>query len=140
MPEISFPSNTEVSIRQHYRNPSSTTRAAQFFVYDLLDNVTQISGQIQHYIYLAPSADSTETVRFTSLVPGRTYTLRLRRRPIVQTLTFTVPAEVGIDSPQLVPDNQRVEWYGIDGKRIALPAHRGVYLRKSGNGVQKVLR
>lgn len=140
VPEISFPTNTEVRIRQHYRNPLATERAAQNFVYDLLDTATGIDGQIDHFIYLPPAGETTDSVRFTSLVPGRTYTLRVRRRwPIVQTLTFTMPTEVGIDSPQEFVEPQPVEWYGIDGKRVDLPQQRGVYIRKCGSRVQKVM-
>lgn len=141
VPEISFSSNTEVCIRQRYRNPSATERAAQNFVYDLLDTATGIDGQIDHFIYLPPAGETTDSVKFTSLVPGRTYTLRVRRRwPMVQTLTFTVPTEVGIESPQQFVEPQSVEWYGIDGKRIALPQQRGVYIRKCGSKVLKVIR
>ena len=69
----------------------------------------------------------------------RSFSLARRHWPIVQTLTVTMPTEVGIDSPQEFVEPQPVEWYGIDGKRVDLPQQRGVYIRKCGSRVQKVM-
>lgn len=131
---------TTATFRQHYSNPSATERAAQYFVYDLQDRETGKDGQIERFIYLDAASDTSDVVCFKGLHPGHRYTLRLRRLwPIVQTLDFTLPLESSIQNPQTDTTGQVVRWFTIDGRSVASPTAPGVYLKKTGNQVQKIL-
>ena len=139
VPVVSFEGETTAVVRQRFTNPSATERAAHYFIYDLLDCVSQTSAQVLHYVYVAPGGEAEDSVRFAGLVPGRPYTLRLRRRwPVVQTLDFTMPGASSV--PGIITDTaeRSAEWYSLDGRRVARPECSGLYLRRRGNVVDKV--
>ena len=82
----------------------------------------------------------TDTVQFTSLVPGRHYKLRVRRRwPIVQTLDFTMPVPEGIDDARLPDEALPEAWYTLEGRRIRRPLAPGVYLKRVGLRTEKII-
>lgn len=135
VPVITCSDSTTAVVTQTFRNASATDRAAQFFEYDILDNLTQASRSIILYIYLQPLEEKTEQVALNGLSPGHSYTFRLRRRwPIVQTVDFAMPAPQGIAQP--LSTGGPVTWFTIDGRRIERPTSPGVYL-KGENGVTK---
>ena len=78
-PQVSFLDPHTAVITQRYANPHANKRAAETFIYDLLDDSTGLSARIDHYLYLTPQTDTTETVRFSALRPGASYTFRLRK-------------------------------------------------------------
>lgn len=138
LPQCEFIEGTTLQVRQHYTNPSNTERAAQTYIYDLTDCETLENGQIQHYIYLAPGADTTDVVSFRKLIPSHTYTLRLRQRwPVVQQIELVCPPSSGIDNTVDSESQSPVVWYTLDGRRIAAPRRAGIYLRKQGKQIQK---
>lgn len=142
VPAVSFENETTALVHQHYTNPSETERAAYYFIFDLLDNETQVSSQIEHFVYVAPGGEAADTVRFTRLVPGRSYTLRLRRRwPIVQSVDFVMPEASSVTDVPAVDADRPVEWISLDGRRLSRPVRAGIYLRRQGRKVTKqVLR
>lgn len=138
VPQIIISNSTTAVASQTFHNVSTTDRAAQFFEYDILDNVTQVSRSIIHYIYLQPNSSTTEEVTFNQLVPNHSYTLRIRRRwPIVQSVDFTMP-EASCITQQTIPPTP-TEWYRLDGKQIEYPSQTGIYLKKQGNTTQKII-
>lgn len=125
---------------QHYLNASSTERAARRFIYDLLDTETRTESQIERIIYVAPQSETTDTVCFKGLCPGRRYTLRLRSEwPIVRTLDFTLPDESVVHTPEISDAEAPVQWYTIAGCPVSSPVVPGVYLRRQGNEVKKIM-
>lgn len=135
---VRFEDGTAAVLTQHYRNPSATERAAQSFVYDLLDETAQTDVAVHRYIYLPPDSAATDSVRFRRLVPGRSYTLRLRRRwPVVSSFRFTVPAASAVGELGAEGAAVSEEWYGIDGRRVSPPLRPGVYLRRRGTVVTR---
>ncbi|MGM9687424.1 MAG: C10 family peptidase [Alloprevotella sp.] len=140
-PEVAFPAPLTARFSIPLSNPEDTTRAAQFFEYDLLNETTQQSRRITHFIYLQPGESRTDTVQFSSLQPGGTYTLRVRRRwPIVQSLTITVPVPAALhEAGELTRDKGPESWYTLSGQRVCPPLPRGVYLRRQGGRVQPVI-
>lgn len=140
VPQLVFADSTQVEVHQHIANPSDTARGATYFVYDLLDNVTQTDGQVEHFVYLRPAADTVDVVRFRQLVPGRSYTLRVRRVwPIVQNITFTMPTSTGIDCPAAPTVAYPEIWYTLSGRQVLRPTGPGIYLCRKGSRVYKVL-
>lgn len=138
LPQITVLNATTAVAHETFSNTSATERAAEFFEYDILDNATQASRSIIHYIYLPPNESTTEDVTFSGLTAGRSYTLRIRRYwPIVQTVDFTMPSAESILQPTI--ESTPTEWYSIDGRRIASLSRRGVYLKKEGNAVHKII-
>lgn len=140
-PEVTFPAPLTARFSIPLSNPEDTTRAAQFFEYDLLNETTQQSRRITHFIYLHPGESRTDSVAFSSLQPGGTYTLRVRRRwPIVQSLGFTVPVPAALhEAGEAACDDRTETWYTLSGQRVAPPLPRGVYLRRQGGRVQPVI-
>lgn len=140
-PEVTFPAPLTARFSIPLSNPEDTTRAAQFFEYDLLNETTQQSRRITHFIYLQPGESRTDTVQFSSLQPGGTYTLRVRRRwPIVQSLGFTVPVPAALHEAEGTAREDGPEaWYTLSGQRVIPPLPRGVYLRRQGGRVQPVI-
>ena len=143
-PSITFTDGPGISVCQPISNTSTTQRASQTFVYDLLCEDTGESCRTTHYIYLDAKADTLDQVSFTQLTPGQTYTLRLRERwPIVQSTSFVMPASSGIVPPQVKPSaqaGQPTEWFSLDGRRI--PANHpapGVYLLRKGDQTIKTI-
>lgn len=139
VPQIAYVDETTVDVTQLYTNPSATERASQVFVYDLKDNVTGSDGQIEHCIYIAPGGDFTETVRFRQLVPGRSYTLRLRRVwSIVESVDFEMLPSLAVDEVKAADPDAPITWFSLDGRQVKCPASRGVYLKRQGGTVSKV--
>lgn len=140
-PEVTFPAPLTARFSIPLSNPEDTTRAAQFFEYDLLNETTQQSRRITHFIYLQPGESRTDTVQFSSLQPGGTYTLRVRRRwPIVQSLGFTVPVPAALHEAEGTAREDGPEaWYTLSGQCVIPPLPRGVYLRRQGGRVQPVI-
>lgn len=139
-PIVTHPTATSAEITQTFLNPSATERGAHYFGYDLLDNATGRYEILYHYIYLAPSGELTEKVTFEGLVPGRSYTFRLRRYwNIVQSLTFTQPEASGISENKAEKSGITPKWYTPDGRMTDRPAHSGVYLRQENGQTRKVL-
>lgn len=137
-PLISCPDTTTAIVTQTFRNASATDRAAQFFEYDVLDNLTQASRSIIHYIYLQPLEETIEQVALNGLTPGHSYTFRLRRRwPIVQTVEFEMPAQEAIAQP--TAESSLPVWYTISGSRITRPTEAGVYLKRQDGTTKKII-
>lgn len=143
-PEISFPDNTTASVSLRVANTSAAERAAERFVYDLVEDGTTMGDNYTHYLYLAPEESVADNVAFRGLTPGRGYTLNIRQPwPVVRTAHFTMPAAAGIAAPSAAtPGGAGTPvWYNIAGQRVAAPAQPGVYLRRDGRGAAvKVMR
>lgn len=140
-PRLSYPDSTTVRIEQRLSNPLAGERAAQDFFYDLRDDTAGSDRSLRHYIYLAAGADTLDTAEFHDLMPGHTYTLRLRSHwPIVRSLTFTLPEAVGVDEALVdTAAKGEVAWYDTAGHRVSRPGAPGVYLRRQGTQTTKYL-
>ena len=134
-PQLSFPSDSDLCVTLTVDNAAGCSRSGQSLIYELLPG-TDVSKQgVRHpkYLYLQSGQSLQDTVRFSSLIPGQTYTLLVRSPwAVVRQQTFVQPPSTGIQTPELAP---RELWYGIDGRRVAHPSMPGTYLR---NG-QKIL-
>lgn len=141
-PTAAFPTDSSVVFTTTYRSSSASERSSNSFVYDLLDEVTNVDCQKTSYIYAYPDAPYTEQVGFTSLRPGRRYTLRLRRSwGIYRTLSFTMPGTEGISAPTAdVPEGGAGEWFTLDGRRVHEPAVPGVYIYRRGGHSEKYIK
>lgn len=144
-PALSFPDSHTLQVSEHIANASTSSRASQTFLYDLLDNVTGTSCRTTHYIYIGAAADTTDTQTFRQLIPGRSYTLRIRERwPIVQSVDFTMPAASAIASPvSSIPDtdtHRPAQWFTTDGRRLPSRPHTsGIYILRQGTESHKVV-
>lgn len=144
-PELSFPDCHTLQIREHIANASTSSRASQTFLYDLLDNITGTSCRTTHYIYIGAAADTTDTQTFRQLIQGRSYTLRIRERwPIVQTVDFTMPTASAITSPVGTnPDTDAdtpIRWFTTDGRSLPSRPHSpGIYIVRQGGLCRKVV-
>lgn len=137
-PIVTTTSSTTAVVEQTFYNEQATDRAAQYFEYDLTDELTQASRSIIRYVYLEPQESRTESVAFAELIPGHTYTFRLRRRwPVVQTQTFTMPAADGVAQPTIVGEPSA--WFTLGGQRIARPTRQGVYIKVEGGKSEKII-
>ena len=68
-----------------------------------------------------------DTVQFTALVPGQTYTLLVRSPwKVVRQVSFTLPATTAVRSAEVVG---REVWHRLDGLRVARPSEPGAYLQ-----------
>ena len=143
-PELSFPDNRTLQVREHIANASTSSRAAQEFLYDLLDNVTGTSCRTTHYIYIGAAADTTDTQTFRQLIPGRSYTLRIRELwPIVQTVDFRMPTASAIADPVsgAIDEDSHVPavWFTTDGRRLPSRPHTpGIYILRQDGLSRKV--
>lgn len=137
-PQVGFLDPHTAVITQRYANRYANERAAETFIYDLLDDSTGLSARIDHYLYLAPQTDTMETVRFSALRPGASYTFRLRKSwGVVQTLSFQMPSTSDINSV-MKENSTEVQWFTLDGRNISKPHERGVYLRREHGDTRKI--
>lgn len=144
-PTLSFPDSHTLQVSEHIANASTSSRASQTFLYDLLDNVTGTSCRTTHYIYIGAAADTTDTQTFRQLIPGRSYTLRIRERwPIVQSVDFTMPAASAIVFPVSSSTGAEAhlpaQWFTTDGRRLPSRPHTtGIYILRQGTESRKVV-
>ncbi len=141
-PQIEIRPDRSIVIRQRIANASATERASQMFQYELTDEQNGTQWRLPHYIYLQPSEEVTDTICYPPLNAGHNYTLNLRQRwPIVQTVRFSVPGTDGIgEAVDYATDTAEVQWYTLSGVRLnGRPTQRGVYLKRQGTSVKKVL-
>ena len=70
-----------------------------------------------------------DTVQFSQLIHGHTYTLRVRSPwKVVRQVSFTLPATTAVRSAEVVG---REVWHRLDGLRVAQPSEPGAYLHNS---------
>ena len=139
-PEVDFPKPLTARCLVPLRNADGTERAAQFFEYDLLHEASGTSARLTHFIYLPPAGGTTDTVCFSQLLPGERYTLRVRRRwPVVQEVSFEVPVPEGIGAVGAESGGGDERWFTPEGRRLARPTSAGLYLRRRGGRVEKVV-
>ena len=139
-PEVDFPQPLTARCLVPLRNADGTERAAQFFEYDLLHEASGTSARLTHFIYLPPARETTDTVCFSQLLPGERYTLRVRRRwPVVQEVSFEVPVPEGIGAVGAESGGEDERWFTPEGRRLARPTSAGLYLRRRGGRVEKVV-
>lgn len=93
------------------------------------------------------SYDFQQTYNFKSAVPGKTYCLSLALgvgsslAPLVREIPFVVVDNSGIDDIEAVTPDVPVEYYNLQGLRVDYEsAPAGVYIRRQGNDVSKVLK
>lgn len=131
--------HTTLNICQPLAN-SANCRAAQNYLFDLTDEVTQTNAHKTARVYLDAGADTIVSMQFSQLVPGRTYTYRLRRNwPVVIEKKFTMPTADAIVNTKCNQSNASTHYFDVDGKRyLCMPTnHNGVIIEKTGNNIHK---
>ena len=130
-PQLTFPSDSIVRITLSVENAAGLSRTGQSLVYEIIPGLDVSVQGTRHpkYIYLNSGESMRDTVQFTALVPGQTYTLLVRSPwKVVRQVSFTLPATTAVRSAEVVG---REVWYRLDGRRVARPSEPGIYLRNS---------
>lgn len=130
-PQLAFPSDSLVRITLSVENAANSYRSGQSLVYEIIPGLDVSVQGTRHpkYIYLNGGESMRDTVQFTALVPGQTYTLLVRSPwKVVRQVSFTLPATTAIRSAEVVG---REVWHSLDGLRVARPSEPGIYLRNS---------
>ena len=130
-PQLTFPSDSIVRITLSVENAAGLSRTGQSLVYEIIPGLDASVQGTRHpkYIYLNSGESMRDTVQFTALVPGQTYTLLVRSPwKVVRQVSFTLPATTAVRSAEVVG---REVWHRLDGLRVARPSEPGIYLRNS---------
>ena len=130
-PQLAFPSDSVVRIMLSVENAANSYRSGQSLVYEIIPGLDVSVQGTRHpkYIYLNSGESMRDTVQFTALVPGQTYTLLVRSPwKVVRQVSFTLPATTAVRSAEVV---EREVWHRLDGLRVARPSEPGIYLRNS---------
>lgn len=130
-PLLTFPSDSLVRITLSVENAAGSYRSGQSLVYEIIPGLDVSVQGTRHpkYIYLNGGESMRDTVQFTALVPGQTYTLLVRSPwKVVRQVSFTLPATTAVRSAEVVG---REVWHRLDGLRVARPSEPGIYLRNS---------
>ena len=130
-PLLTFPSDSLVRITLSVENAAGSYRSGQSLVYEIIPGLDGSVQGTRHpkYIYLNGGESMRDTVQFTALVPGQTYTLLVRSPwKVVRQVSFTLPATTAVRSAEVVG---REVWHRLDGLRVARPSEPGIYLRNS---------
>ena len=129
--QLTFPSDSIVRITLSVENAAGLSRTGQSLVYEIIPGLDASVQGTRHpkYIYLNSGESMRDTVQFTALVPGQTYTLLVRSPwKVVRQVSFTLPATTAVRSTEVVG---REVWHRLDGLRVARPSEPGFYLRNS---------
>ena len=130
-PQLAFPSDSLVRIMLSVENAANSYRSGQSLVYEIIPGLDVSVQGTRHpkYIYLNGGEAMRDTVLFTALVPGQTYTFLVRSPwKVVRQVSFTLPATTAVRSAEVVG---REVWHRLDGLRVARPSEPGIYLRNS---------
>lgn len=130
-PQLTFPSDSIVRITLSVENAAGLSRTGQSLVYEIIPGLDVSVQGTRHpkYIYLNSGESMRDTVQFSQLIPGHTYTLLVRSPwKVVRQVSFTLPAATAVRSAEVVG---REVWYRLDGLRVARPSEPGIYLRNS---------
>ena len=130
-PLLTFPSDSLVRITLSVENAAGSYRSGQSLVYEIIPGLDVSVQGTRHpkYIYLNGGESMRDTVQFTALVPGQTYTLLVRSPwKAVRQVSFMLPATTAVRSAEVVG---REVWHRLDGLRVARPSEPGFYLRNS---------
>lgn len=136
---INILDNTTIDICQPLAN-SANCRAAQNYLFDLTDDVTQVNAHKLARIYLSATTDTIVSMRFSQLVPGHTYTYRLRRNwPVVIEKQFTMPTADGIVNIKRNDTSNSTIYFDIAGKQYhdVPTSANGVIIEKAGSKTGK---
>lgn len=130
-PQLTFPSDSIVRITLSVENAAGLSRTGQSLVYEIIPGLDASVQGTRHpkYIYLNSGESMRDTVQFSQLIPGHTYTLLVRSPwKVVRQVSFTLPATTAVRSTEVVG---REVWHRLDGLRVAQPSEPGIYLRNS---------
>lgn len=140
-PRLSFPEANTLLVELPIDNRASVGRLGHYLTYELLEGAYDAAKEgtrHAHYLYTPAGEEAVDTVSFKDLKPGATYTLLVRQPwTIRQQLTFTLPAPSAIE-PIVAEPQQSAQWFTPDGRRIAAPSQKGLYLRRAGNRTEKI--
>ena len=140
-PLISFPSEGMVQIVQPYMVGIDGGRAGTCVTYEIYDPDDVTASYPSHYYHLYghPGTITTDTVTFRNLIPGHTYSYRLRHPwEIRREVAFTVPVDpaTSICVPKVRHEENSSTWYDLQG-RVAVPGRGGVVISRSGKQILK---
>ena len=140
-PQISFPEKGVVQIIQSYRVGIDGGRAGTDTTYEIYDPDDDTKSYPRHYyhLYAHPGTMATDTVTFRNLIPGHTYSYRLRHPwEIRHEVTFTVPTDLPTNIPNstLQPSGTEPRWYDLQGRPATAVPYPGVYISRG----RKVLK
>ena len=133
-PVLDFPSSGTTRIDVTYRNLSTTARAGQRLIAEVVEGIydgVQEGTRHTQKIYTQPGAEETATFLFKGLKTGQTYTLLLRSPWKIQhTIKFIQGVDAGLSSPTIEPDKSNTLWYSPDGKRLPERPEHGIAVSK----------
>lgn len=131
----SFPSPNEVRFVVKAQNSSSAlarTGVLQQYFLDEGPVCRDYTGAYQqsHVLYLHPGAALTDTVTFSNLKPGTTYSFKVKYKwTVAHEITFTTPSTDGITLPATSPTHS--DWYLLDGRCLQRhPTSSGIYIHE----------
>ena len=141
-PEITFPSPTAAMVTLTVNNSKNAGRCGQEILYEMGPGTAEVMEDgIRHsrQLYVLPGETLTDTITFTHLTPGETYTLLIRSPWKVTTqTTFIQPKAAGITNIPTRNTKGEISWYLLDGRQINLPRRTGIYLKKENGKCRKV--
>ena len=138
-PSFAYPAPGCVTISQPMAN-ATTERAAVKLYLCVQEEDSPMEWEHISYLSLPAQTDSLIVETFRGLLPGHTYLYLLRERwPATLTRTFTMPLDAGVEQETADAEGPE-EWFTLDGRRIDHPDRRGIYLRRRGQRVDKVMR
>ena len=133
-PVLDFPSSGTTRIDVTYRNLSTTARAGQRLIAEVVEGIydgVQEGTRHTQKIYTQPGAEETATFLFKGLTTGQTYTLLLRSPWKIQhSIKFIQGIDAGLSSPTIEPDKSNTLWYSPDGKRLPERPEHGIAVSK----------
>lgn len=132
-----------MSARIDFANAQGAGRSGNLVTYEIVDQATPLSEGPRHYyyLYLEGGEHTSDAVSFKNLKAGHTYKF-LVRHPwrVVAEATFTMPATSGIETAENNGQESReATLYRLDGRRAAEFVAPGIYLKRQGNKVTKIL-
>ena len=140
-PLLNFPDAGTLFVQLPIDNSASVGRLGHYLTYELLEgeyDAAKEGTRHAHYLYTPAGEETMDTVSFKALTPGATYTLLVRQPwTIHRQVTFTLPAPSAIE--EVVAEEQKpTQWFAPDGRAIAAPSQKGLYLRRAGNRTEKI--
>ncbi len=133
-PLISFRAGNKLDVAIDVTNKKADHRLGGRVVYELVHEGYEVEGiRHFHYLYASPGETISDSESFYDLVSGDTYRLLIRYPwRVVHEIVFVMPETSGLDEVEL-NDEERADssapWYNIQGKRVAKPNERGIYVR-----------
>lgn len=121
-PELTFPEEGVVELRQTYANDAAAGRAGVKCTYELIEGNEVDHNGTAHVAYclLSPGEEKTDTIRFRGLTPGNRYTLLVRCPwTIRHELHFTLPTVDAVHNLTTDDaDDARAARYDLLGRRV----------------------